>query len=182
MISGGLSNTEDKAYGHSAEDSYLIFVDAAGRQQRLLLIDNSGVAHYVKNLQFPDNCPMEPMQKQTCPVLLFYHNLAGGDDRWLKNFNTSTATFPFNRDPPLEYHIDYSDFGGQNNEGKASGHTVKDSHLVFKDATGQNYRISLIDNSGSLCKNSPISPQVCDGSNAHPNVPSHCLLPQFGRW
>ena len=183
MTDFGGQNNEHKASGHTAKDSHLMFKNASAKNFRISLVDNSGAAHNAKNLEFPKECPMEllPGGIQSCSVTLYYHNLAGGDDHALKNYKSFTVKFPLDG-TPLLYYIDYSDFGGQNNEDKASGHTAKDSHLVFKDATGKNFRVDLVDNSGSLCKNSPISPQVCDGSNAHPNVPSHCLLPQFGRW
>merc|ERR1719233_1349456 len=86
--------------------------------------------------------------QRTCTVTLFYHNLAGSDDRVLKNYKKFTAMFPSD-DSPLEYYVDYSHHGGSNYEDKKSGHTARDSHLVFKDATGKQYRVDLVDNSGA---------------------------------
>ena len=74
------------------------------------------------------------MPIRTCPVTVYYHNLAGGDYRDIKNFKNFTATFPADgTGTPLNYWLKYADFGGSNNEDKASGHAAKDSFLVFDD-------------------------------------------------
>ena len=54
----GGSNSEDSS-GHKFKDSFLMFDDAAGKHQSVKLVDNSGAAHYVKNLRFSKTCPMK---------------------------------------------------------------------------------------------------------------------------
>ena len=144
----GGQNSEDKASGHTAKDSFLVLDDAAGKRIKTKLIDNSGSAHFAKNLRFSDSCPMKAMPMQNCQLTMYYHNLAGGDDRDFKNHRQFTAPFPADGSA-LNYWIKYTDPGGQNKEDKASGHTYKDSTFVFDDATGKRNEIKLVDNSGS---------------------------------
>ena len=108
----GGSNKADSS-GHTARDSHLVFKDASGKNFYIDLVDNSGAAHHAKNLQFNKECLMKPMPLNRCSVTLYYHNLAGGDDRAIKNIKSFDATFPSDGSA-LQYYIEYSDFGGSN--------------------------------------------------------------------
>ena len=141
----GGQNKEDKS-GHTARDSFLLFVDASGKQTKLGLVDNSGSAHYAKNLRFSDNCPMRQANRQECTVTLYYNSLAKGGSNTDQN-KKFTAIFPADGSA-LKYEVVYSDHGGKNEEDK-TGHTAKDSRLVFTDFAGVKHSILLINNSGT---------------------------------
>lgn len=81
-----------------------------------------------------------------CKVTVFYHNLAGNDDRDL-DFKFSVEVEPNNRQP-VTWYIAYGHWGGSQTENKDVSHTARDSFLVFHDAKGENY-VKLIDNSGA---------------------------------
>ena len=49
----------NKEGGHKYKDSYLMFDDAAGKARSVSLVDNSGSAHYARNLRFSKSCPMQ---------------------------------------------------------------------------------------------------------------------------